>query len=510
MNPENLPLGMRRRAFLRNSTAAAIAFSLVPRHVLGGAGQVPPSGKLNVAFIGVGSQGLRVMLNFLKHPDVQAVSVCDPNRGSADFPQWGQNEFRDGVRQLLGTNTGWDWLSPNQPMIPLTRTQKVPSGMAGREPCQKIVDGYYASQKRSGQYRGCSAYNDFRELLEQAKDIDAVVVGTPDHVHAPISIAAMRQGKHVFCQKPMAHTIHEAHRMGEVARETGAVTQVAVGPQASESTRLLCEWIWAGTIGPVRQVHNWSSRPVWPQALERPKDPRPIPAGLDWDLWLGPAPERPFHPLYQPFAWRGWHDFGCGALGDMGCYSYDVIFRVLKLGAPTGVQASSSELYPETYPAAARVQLDFPERAGMPAVTLNWYDGGLKPSRPVELEDARELDKEGLMFVGDRGTILCGFTGENPRLIPEPKMKAFVAPAKTLPRSPGNEREWLDACKGGAGKPGANFEFSAGVTEALLLGNVALRSPGRKLLWDPAGRRITNGPEANARLHYAYRPGWKL
>jgi len=498
-----------RRQFLR-TTAAAAAFTLVPRSVLGGAGQVPPSGKVNVAFIGVGSQGLRVMTEFLKHPDVQAVSVCDPNSGSADFPQWGQNEFRDAVRRLLGTNSGWEWLSPNQPMIPLTRNQSVPAGVAGREPCQKIVEGYYGSQKRSGQYRGCTAYNDFRELLEKEKDFDAVVVGTTDHVHAPISIAAMRKGKHVYCQKPMTHTIQEARRMAEVARTAGVATQVAVGPQASESTRQLCEWIWAGAIGPVRQVLNWSSRPVWPQALERPKESQPVPEGLDWDLWLGPAPERPFHRIYQPFVWRGWHDFGCGALGDMGCYSYDTIFRVLKLGAPTSAEASSSDRYAETYPAASMVHLDFPARGDLPPVKLAWYDGGLLPPRPAELEDPQNLDKEGLMFVGDRGTILCGFTGENPKLIPDAKMQVFQQPAKTLPRSPGNEREWLDACKGGKAKPGANFEFSAVVTEALLLGNVALRHPGKKLQWDGPGLKITNVPEANALLHYPYRAGWQI
>ena len=499
-----------RRRFLGTTATAASAFMIAPRSILGGAGNVPPSGRINVAFIGVGSQGLRVMLEFLKHADLQAVAVCDPNKGSADFPQWGENEFRDAVRRLLGTNTGWEWLSPNEPRIPLTRTQKVPSGVAGREPCQKIVDAYYGSQKRSGQFRGCTAYNDFRELLEKEKEVDAVVVGTPDHVHAPISIAAMRKGKHVYCQKPMTHTIQEARRMAEVARSAGVATQVAVGPQASESTRLLCEWIWAGAIGPVRQVLNWSSRPFWPQALERPREAQPVPEGLDWDLWLGPAPERPFHRLYQPFVWRGWHDFGCGALGDMGCYSYDTLFRVLKLGAPTHAEASCSDPFEETFPAASIVHLDFPARGEMPPVKLTWYDGGLKPPCPAELEGSQELDKEGLMFVGDRGTILCGFTGENPRLIPDAKMKAFTQPPKTLPRSPGNEREWLDACKGGSTKPGAHFEFSSGVTEALLLGNLALRLPGKKLQWDAAGLKVANVPEANPLLHYSYRAGWNL
>ena len=233
-----------RRKFMRTAGALAAGFTIVPRHVLGGAGYVPPSDKVNIAFIGVGSQGLRVMLEFLKEPDVQAVAVCDPNLSSADYPQWGESEFRDSVRELLGVSTGWDWLSPNQP-IQLTHSMQTTSGVAGREPCQKIVNAYYGSKKRSGEYKGCSAYSDFRELLEKEKDFDAVVVGTTDNLHAVASAAAMRKGKHVFCQKPMTHTIYEARRIAEIARETGVATQVAVGNQASEATRQLCEWVWS-------------------------------------------------------------------------------------------------------------------------------------------------------------------------------------------------------------------------------------------------------------------------
>jgi len=332
-----------------------------------------------------------------------------------------------------------------------------------------------------------------------------VVVGTTDHWHALISIAAMRKRKHVFCQKPLTRTVYEARRVAEVARETGVATQLAVGNQASEETRLLSEWIWDGAIGPVRRVVNWSSRPFWPQGIDRPAGEEPVPRGLDWDLWLGPAPMRPYHHAYHPFVWRGWYDFGCGALGDMGCYSFDTIFRVLKLSAPASVEASSTETYKETFPKASIIHYSFPARDDMPLVTLTWYDGGLKPPRPEELEDGRDMSEgnEGLMFVGDKGTILCGFTGENPRLIPEAKMKAYRQPPKSLPRSPGNYREWLDACKGG--KPGgANFAFSGPVTEALLLGNVAVRT-GEKLRWDPA--RLD---PANELLNPPMRGSWKL
>src|SRR5258707_3885231 len=376
--------GLTRRKFLGQGAATAMAFSIVPRHVLGGPGFVPLSEKVNIAFIGVGSQGLRVMLHFLKEPDVQGVAVCDPNKSSADHPQWDTHEFCNSVRKLLGVDTGWNWLSPDQP-IQLTHSLRVTSGVAGREPCQKIVDAYYATQQRSGEYRGCSAYSDFRELFEKQKDVDAVVVCTTDNLHAAVSAAAMRKRQHLFCQKPLTHTIYEARRMAEIARETGVGTQIAVGNQASEDTRLLCEWIWDGAIGPVREVANWSSRPYWPQGLERPKESEAVPEGFDWNLWLGPAPERPFNQAYLPFVWRGWSDFGCGALGDMGSYSFDTIFRVLKLEAPASVEASSTDRYKETYPLASIIRYNFAARGGMPSVKCTWYDGGLKPARPDEL-----------------------------------------------------------------------------------------------------------------------------
>jgi predicted dehydrogenase len=442
------------------------------------------------------------------------VAVCDPNKASADYPQWSTHEFCHSVRKLLGVDTGWDWLSPDQP-IDLTHSLRVTSGVAGREPCQKIVDAYYGTQKRSGEYRGCAAYSDFRELLEKQKDLDAVVVGTTDNLHAAVSAAAMKKRKHVFCQKPLTHTIYEARRLAEIARETGVATQIAVGNQASESTRLLCEWIWDGAIGPVREVLNWSSRPYWPQGLERPKEVEAVPEGLDWDLWLGPAPNRPFNRAYLPFVWRGWYDFGCGSLGDMGSYSFDTIFRVLKLEGPVSVEASSTERFDETYPLATIVRYNFAARGSMPPVKFTLYDGGLKPARPEELEEGRpfkgdgEEEDEGLLFVGDRGKILCGFNGNHAKLIPDAKMNSYKQPPKTLPRSPGNEREWLDACKGGKEKPGGNFEFSGLVTESLLLGNVATRL-AEKLDWDRGNLKVVNSELAQKYVRPERRSGWEL
>jgi len=484
-----------RRRFLADAASAVTAFSIVPRHVLGGRGTTPPSEKLNIACIGVGSQGTRVMMDFLMQPDVQIVSVCDVNRESSDYSEWGANEIRNRQRRLLGdANWGSDWKGC----------------VCGREPARRLIEAYYSRSTPTGKYRGCTAYNDYRELLEKERDIDAVIVGTPDHSHAMISLAAMRKGRHVYCQKPLTHSVEEARRMAEVAREAKVATQVATGNQASEATRLLAEWIGAGAIGPVRRVINWSSRPFWPQGLNRAENEEPVPDGLDWDLWVAPALPRPYNHVYLPFVWRGWFDFGTGALGDMGCYSFDTIFRVLKLGPPLSVEASSTQTFKETFPLASIIHFSFPGRGDMPPVKLTWYDGGLKPARPEELEEAREMGQgnEGLFFVGDAGTIMCGFAGENPQLIPESKMRAFQPPPQTLPRSPGHEREWLDACKGGPA-PGAHFGFAGPVTEALLLGNVALRA-GKKIYWDSDNMKVVNAPDAQALVRDVYRPGWSL
>ncbi len=503
-----------RRKFLAQSATLAAGLTIVPRHVLGGVGFIPPSDKVNLGFVGVGSQGLRVMLHFLREADVQGVAVCDVNKSSANHPQWDTHEFCNSVQKLLGATGGWDWLSPDQP-IQLTHSMTAPSGVSGREPCQKIVNAYYGTKQRSGNYNGCAAYIDFRELLEKQSDVDGVVVCTTDNLHAVVSAAAMKKGKHVFCQKPLTHTIYEARRIAEIARTTGVATQIAVANQASEDTRLLCEWIWSGAIGPVHEVHNWSSRPFWRQGIERPKETDAIPEGLDWDKWLGPAPGRPFNQVYLPFVWRGWDDFGCGALGDMGSYSFDTIFRVLKLEAPTSVEASSTERFSETYPVASMIRYKFAARPNMPAVEFVWYDGGLRPGRPAELEEGRpfksehEEGEEGLLFVGELGKILCGFNGEGPKLIPQSKMDSFKQPPKAIPRSPGNEREWLDACKGGKVKPGGNFEFSGMVTETLLLGNVATRS-GQKLIWDREKMSVTNLDAAQKLVQPDRRLGWDL
>lgn len=483
---------MTRRTALRAAGIAA-GWTIVPRAVLGGQGQTPPSDRVTLACVGVGAQGLRVMMEFIKHGDTQVVAVCDVNKGSDDFNEWGQFELRNKVRALVGSST-WG------------ETATYRGAIAGREPAQQIVDAYYGARTRSGEYKGCAAVEDYRQLLSKADGIDAVIIGTPDHLHAPVAVAAMRAGKHVYCQKPMAHSIVEAQQMAEVNRQTRVATQVAINNQASEATRQLCEWVWSGAIGPVREVINWSDRPYWPQGIARPDAADDVPAHLNWNLWLGPAPERPYHRAYQPFVWRGWYDFGAGAIGDMGCYSFDTIFRVLKLEAPTVVEASSTERMPESYPKAQLIYFDFPDRGDMPPVRVTWHDGGLRPPRPADVGEP--LTPDGLMFRGEKGTILCGFNGARPRLIPVSKMSAFVPPPPTLPRSPGNDREWLNACKGGP-PGGADFPFTARVTETVLLGNIAART-GERLLWDGQARTITNVPSANQYLRREYRAGWEM
>jgi len=495
--------GLTRRSF------GATAFTLVPRHVLGGRGYVAPSDKITLASIGMGRQGMVVTMDLLTRPEIQVVAVCDCNEASKDYAEYGPNALLNAARKLLGPgheNWGEDLASPG--VVQLTHTFKTSLGMGGRQPARRLVEAYYASREKSGSYKGCAAYRDFRELLAKERDLEAVYIATPDHWHAPISLAAMRQGKHVLCQKPMAHWIGEARRMALSARQAKVATSLPVNNPSSESTRLIAEWIADGAIGQVREVHNWSSRPYWPQGVERPKEEMPVPPGLDWDLWLGPAPWRPFHKAYLPFVWRGWYDFGCGSFGDMGCYSFAGLFKILELTAPVAVEASTSESHEETFPLASIVHLEFPARGNRSPVRITWYDGGLRPPRPAGLaeQDQRRFrpGQEGVMYVGDKGIIVGGFNGDNPRVYPE--SKKYQAP----PRQPGagmRDRaldQWIAACRGGPASL-TNFEIQCPVTEAFLLGCLAQRFPGERLQWDPTAMRIISSERANRWVDPPYR-----
>ena len=442
---------MSRRELIRGSAAAA-AMTIVPASVFAGQGRTPPSEKLNIAGIGVGGQGSWDLENVSSE---NIVALCDVD---------------------------WD----------------------------RAADTF----KR---YPQAAKYRDFRVMLEKEKGIDAVVVATPDHNHAVATMMAIKLGKHVYCEKPLTRTVREARAIAAAARQTKVATQMGNQGMAFEGNRLINEWIWDGAIGQVREVHAWSDRPThngqlfWAQGIERPKETPPVPSTLDWDLWLGPAPYRPYHPAYVPFAWRGWWDFGSGGLGDMGIHNLAPVFSALKLGAPSSVYASSTLVYKETLPLACTVHYEFPARGDMPPVKLHWYDGGMLPARPDELEENRELSAEdGLIFVGDKGKMYVeGWGGNSPRLIPEEKMKAYKPPPKTLPRSIGHHEEWIAACKTGSATR-SNFDFAGPLTEAVLLGTVCVRTGGKRLLWDSENMKITNVPEANEYLHYEYRSGWTL
>jgi predicted dehydrogenase len=445
---------LSRRQFLARS-AIGSAFLIVPGHVLGGEGQDSPNNKLNLAGIGFGGQGA---WDLEQVESENIVALCDVD---------------------------WNY-------------------------ARKIFEKYPKAKR----------YKDYRKMLETEKSIDAVVIATPDHNHAHISVAAMKAGKHVYCEKPLTRTVREARVVAQTARETKVATQMGNQGMAFEGNRQINEWLWDGAIGPVREVHVWSDRPThrgkvplwWAQGIERPTDTPPVPEGLDWDLWLGPAPSRPYNPAYAPFRWRGWWDFGSGGIGDMGIHNLAPVFSALKLGAPTCVQASSTAVFKETVPLACTVHYQFPARGEMPPVKLHWYDGGLLPERPAELPENQPLDPEdGIIFVGEKGKMLVtGWGGEHPRLLPESLDKDYQRPPKTLPRSVGHHKEWLDACKGNSAVPRSNFGFAGPLTEAVLLGSVCVRNGGDQLDWDSENLKITNDPDANQFLHYEYRKGWSL
>ena len=435
-----------RRQFMAGAATVA-AVSVVSRHVLGGPAHQPPSSKLNVAGVGIGGKGYGDIRSV---PTENVVALCDVERRhlarpAKDFPK-------------------------------------------------------------------AKTYADFRKMLETQKDIDAVMVATPDHLHAVVSMMAIKMGKHVFCQKPLTHSVHEALALAEAAKEAKVATQMGNQGQAGEGARLVSELISDGAIGRVREIHAWSNRTrrISPRGIARPKETPPVPETLDWDLWLGPAPERPYHPGYLPFRWRGWWDFGTGVLGDIGCHQLSAVFKALKLGHPTTVEACSSngqegpEVANETAPVSSVVTYKFAAEGDRPPLTLTWYDGGMMPLRPDELEPGRKLGGgDGTLVVGEKGKIL------DHRLIPEARQKAYGKPPQKLPRSPGHYKEWLDACKGG--KPaGSDFGNHAGhLTAVVLLGNIAIRTR-QKLSWDGKKQQFTNSGDANRFLNPPYRQGWTL
>ena len=448
---------MNRREFLGSTVAASTAaFTIVPRHVLGGSSYTPPSDKLNIAGIGIGGKG-KDNLEVCAKAGENIVALCD-------------------------------------------------------------VDEDYAGDVFK-QYPDAKVYKDFRVMLEKQKDIDAVIVATPDHSHAVIAMTAMQLGKHVYLQKPLTRTVYEARKLTEAAGKYKVATQMGNQGHSQDSVRMLTEWIWDAAIGKIHEVHAWTDRPWWQQGIYRPYEKPDVPESLDWDLWLGPAPYRPYHPQYLPWVWRGWWDYGSGALGDMGCHTLDAVFTSLKLKYPTSIEACSPKIYArrsvvketlkETAPVSSIVRYQFPARENMPSLKLVWYDGGLMPPRPEELEPERKLGDNGLIFIGDKGTILSDIYGEGARIIPETKMKAYKLPPKILPRIEGSHEEnWIQACKGG--EPACSkFEYSGPFTESVLLGNLAIQVE-QQLEWNAEKMQVTNVDEANQYINPPYREGWSI
>jgi predicted dehydrogenase len=464
---------LTRRQFIGATLAAGAAVttgcanfpSIVPRHVLGGPRFVSPSEKLRIACIGVGGIG-RMDIDGLKSEHFAA--FCD-------------------------------------------------------------VDDV-AAKESFDRYPDVPRFRDFREMFDAIDDIDAVCVSTPDHTHYVAAMTALARGKHIFVQKPLCHCIEQVRLLTEEARRMGVATQMGIQSQALEHPRLLREWLAAGAIGNVREIHLWTDRPIWPQGLPGRPDPQEPPATLDWDLWLGPAHARPYNEAYVPFKWRGWWEFGTGALGDMGCHIMHATFLALDLGAPTSVSAETSPVNEESAPAWSIVTYDYPARANRDALKVIWYDGGKLPQLhhagpalkkmvnkgEIGLEgndllvDGRKLSAEGgQLIVGDEGAILCDAVCSTLRIVPNEKMKAFKRPKKSLPRSPGHYEEWIQACKGGA-KPGANFDYAGPLSEAVLLGNLAIRT-GHGVEWDSEKLRSPGDAAASKLVRIGdVRRGWKV
>ncbi|RKD92828.1 Gfo/Idh/MocA family protein [Mangrovibacterium diazotrophicum] len=434
-----------RRSFIKTATSSLAGITILPSNVIAGLGHRPPSDKLNIAGIGIGGMGYRNLKNMELE---NIVALCD-------------------------------------------------------------VDAEYANRNSLREWPLAARYSDYREMFDHQKDIDAVVIATPDHTHALPAMLAMRQGIHVYLQKPLAHSVYESRVLAETAKRYGVATQMGNQGNSGDGIRDICEWIWAGKIGEVTHVDAWTNRPIWPQGLERPSKEMRIPKTLNWDAFIGPAKMRPYNEIYHPWNWRGWWDFGTGALGDMACHILDPVFKALMLEYPDSVQASSTNFTTDSAPNAQTIYYEFPARdnlpkVAMPAVTVNWYDGGLMPPRPDELKEGEEMgDRDGgCIFYGTKGKIMCGTYALNPRLLPTSEMAHFEKPMRQFRRIPdamtgGHEKDWIRACKESRDnrvEASSNFGYAGPLNEMVMLGVLAVRlqSLGRKLKWEGATMQFTN------------------
>lgn len=446
------PRTQTRRAFLRTSSVTAAALSVVPGHVLGRGGEAPPSAKVNVAGIGVGGMGAGDLGAIAPEANVVALCDVDQRRAAETF-------------------------------------KKFPSA---------------------------KTYRDFRRMFDEMEGgIDAVVVATPDHCHAVAAMAAIQRKKHVYCEKPLAHSVAEVRALMKAAQEHRVVTQLGNQGHSYGSIRDFCEWVWDGAIGDVHTIHaGCAAVNSGIDQLPRLKETHPVPPTLDWDLWLGPARERPYHPAYLPGSWRGWVPFGNGTVGDWTCHVVDPVFWALDLGAPSTVVAQVKNYDPKTqgdaFPKGEIITYEFPAKGKRGPITMHWYSGTERIPRPAELEPDQKGVETGAVVLGSQGAIVYGSHGAGGvRLIPQTRMDDYKRPAKTLPRVQNHHHDWLEAIRSGT-KAGSDFSYGGPLTELAMLGVIAIKFPGTKLEWDSAKMEFRNSTEANAWVNPPYRAGWTL
>jgi len=505
--PEKRP-GINRRKFVEVAAGSALAFTILPRHVLGGKDFTAPSDKITLAYIGIGTQGIRELLPMLAVDQIRVVSVCDPSKNAIGYKDWGKDYLKNEIRKAIKDP---NWVPGGDGMIP-----------GGRDVGKSIVDSYYTANHPELKYGGVTSYADVRELLDKEKNIDAVKIMTPDHLHGVISIAAMKRGKHVLIHKPLSNRLLEGKKVIQTARDNKVITHF-IPWDSNGSMDTVMSWINAGAIGTLTEVHNWTNRPVWPQYPTLPTDKPATPDGFDWDLWLGPEAMRPYSPNYTNMVFRGWYDFGGGSMADMGHYSLWTVFNALQLQAPLVIEPNLSHVCGMndpvpfqikndfSFPMASSVRFKYGANGSRPPIDLCWYDGGMRPPIPLELLDQnKELPAEGMMFVGTKGKILAGYNVQNPQLISGDKSAAPAAPVADVRNQVQQTSEalpkFVEAIKSGKQYPG-NFVEAEHITEAVNLYAVALRS-GKLLKYDAASLSITNVPDANKYLSRDYRPGW--
>lgn len=491
---------LNRRQFITAATAASAAFTILPGYVRAASGRIAPSDKINVAIVGSGTMAFNMLMStWLPDDNLQVVAIADPNKDSDDYRDWSQNGLRDRVRKFIDE--------------PRWGSEK--GVRAGREPGKEIVNTYYQKVRGLNDYQGVRVYEDFRELLAKETGIDAVICMTPEHLHATVSIAAMNHGKHAITHKTLSNSLYEVRLAADAARQTGLVTH-QLAYQNDADWHKLKRWLDAGVIGKVKEVHNWTARPVWPQGWMDYLPEQKIPKGLNWPLWQGPVPERPYNLNYTHALFRGWWDYGSGCLGDMGNYSLWRIYRMLDPGAPITIEghSSNSAVIAGNQSQWRRSQVAFPNGGTIhfrhKDVDIFWYEGGMTPRIPEEMYEAgQEFEREGMLLVGEYGKILGDYHCRDFKLLPESRMKAMEGAIQTDESEvlDGGD-EWVAAIREGRQSAGS-FQNVQELAEATCLGNIALRT-NRRLNWDPEKMEITNVPEANALLRREYRPGWEL